>query len=601
MTVTGMGWYSFGGAGGSYATVIYSNYGNAPNTLLYDKTGFPYSGGGADTATGLSCNLIGGTEYWFGVLVSANVWIAGTDQSTSGSMIEHATYPTVPSTFSESISATATMSLYVNYTATSANYSPVFASTANYNATIAGHTSLFSISANDWTSIQGYIFSSNSTGTMTNSTYTALSGSSNSVTLNSTAVMPSLGKHIAVQWFAEGSDGSWGRSSVFTFASYAVPTGVNVVGNKIYTASGQLLILKGMVYTYFMDSEGGSWMMPSGTVNFLTNPMSTTGVTDLLTFMKASGCNVVRVFLTTQYWVTDSNSYISNLEYFITQAATYGIYVDICPWCNTVAISEPSTLPWEDGNTFLTTSTEFVNLWTNISTTLKSYPNVLFELWNEPQGTNAGDEATWFTVAQECINAIRVTGATQPIIIQWEMQINYDFYDGQSGQAGVVSSMSWAFAYPLSDPLGNLIYSQHLYAGTNNGDYTSTTYAMVTDYSDILYALGQCNVLAVAAVHPVFIGEVGDDLWDTTTTTGGKVYVNGVADTLEQDVWFNNTLTVLDQYGISYAGFAAPPWNSGGDDYGYVMSGEANYTLDSAGVILVNHMGGETYSAWLSG
>jgi hypothetical protein len=124
---------------------------------------------------------------------------------------------------------------------------------------------------------------------------------------------------------------------------------------------------------------------------------------------------------------------------------------------------------------------------------------------------------------------------------------------------------------------------------------------MVTDYSDILYALGQCNVLAVAAVHPVFIGEVGDDLWDTTTTTGGKVYVNGVADTLEQDVWFNNTLTVLDQYGISYAGFAAPPWNSGGDDYGYVMSGEANYTLDSAGVILVNHMGGETYSAWLSG
>ena len=85
-----------------------------------------------------------------------------------------------------------------------------------------------------------------------------------------------------------------------TSVQAATATALHISGNQIFTANGTPVELKGMDYTYFMDSEGGSWMLPDGSVEFLTNPMDTTGVADLLNFMQASGCNIVRVFLTVQ-------------------------------------------------------------------------------------------------------------------------------------------------------------------------------------------------------------------------------------------------------------------------------------------------------------
>jgi hypothetical protein len=108
-----------------------------------------------------------------------------------------------------------------------------------------------------------------------------------------------------------------------------------------------------------------------------------------------------------------------------------------------------------------------VNLWGNVSNTLKNYSSVLFELWNEPNSGTAEEEALWFNVTQQCINAIRSTGATQPIVIEYGYGISYCF------GIGVVSDMSWAFNYPLNDATGNLIFSTHLYAGTNTGFYTT--------------------------------------------------------------------------------------------------------------------------------
>jgi hypothetical protein len=481
--------------------------------------------------------------------------------------------------------------------------SPTFGNSSNSNATIAGNTALLSIPVQDTLGIQGYIFSSNITGNMGNSTYTVLAGMSTSVTINASIVMPPAGNHVAVQWFANNTDGTWGSSSLFTLTSY-FSNGLTIIGNQIFTASGIPVTLKGMDYTYFIltGGEGGSWMMPDGSIQWTTNPMSTTGVANLLNFMQASNATVVRVLMTVQFWLDNSNNYQSNLEYFITQAANRGIYTDLVFWNNNATDSTPSgVLPWDDaGNGYLTNSNDFVNLWGNVSNTLKNYSSVLFELWNEPNSITTSDEAVWFNVSQQCIDRIRSTGATQPLIIQWGVQLSYDFYAGQSEQLGVRGDMSWVFSYPLADPSGNLIYSQHIYAGNNNGFYTSNGYTMVSDYSNILYALTEEQVFAVAAIHPVFIGEIGDNLYDTTTTTD-TVYINGVATHLEQDVYFNNTLALLDQNGIGYAGWAAPPWRSGsGTAFGYVMAGEANYTLDNSGVILVEHMGGINYKVWLS-
>jgi len=360
----------------------------------------------------------------------------------------------------------------------------------------------------------------------------------------------------------------------------ATATPLHISGNQILTANGTPLILKGMDYTYFMDSEGGSWMMPDGSIEWMTNPMDKTGVADFLDFMQASNCNVVRLHLTVQYWLDNSNNYQSNLEYFITQAANRGIYTEMDFYRNNATGGEPvGYLPWQDaGNNVLNSSADFVNLWGNVSATLKNYPTVMFELWNEP----SGNEALWFNVTQQCINNIRSTGATQPIVIQWDVCIYFNFYAGYS-PAGVGSSMNWVTDYPLNDPSGNLIYSTHLYR--NNFFNSSNGYQQVYSYSDMHYVLSACGVLSVAATHPVFIGEIGCSLW--ATDEGNEM------------TWYNNTLTILEQNRIGYAGFAAPPWRSE-EQWGLVYAGLANYTLDAAGVILVNHISGMNYTDWLN-
>ena len=45
---------------------------------------------------------------------------------------------------------------------------------------------------------------------------------------------------------------------------------------------------------------------------------------------------------------------------------------------------EPLGLPWNQGSSYLQNVSSFVSLWINVTKTLKSYNNVLFELFNEP-------------------------------------------------------------------------------------------------------------------------------------------------------------------------------------------------------------------------
>ena len=77
-----------------------------------------------------------------------------------------------------------------------------------------------------------------------------------------------------------------------------------------------------------------------------------------------------------------------------------------------------------------------------------------------------------------------------------------------------------------------------------------------------------------------------------------------------ESIWFNATLTILDQKGIGYCYFAAPPPSKMLQQWSLVQLsqyptdtwpgiGAPNYALDAAGVVLVNHMGGRSYSDWL--
>jgi endoglucanase len=340
---------------------------------------------------------------------------------------------------------------------------------------------------------------------------------------------------------------------------------LHVTGNQIRTSDGASLILRGVDYSYFIDGPFGSWMLPNGQIEW--NTWNTEAIKSNLDAVKSWGCNIIRVPITVQWWVHNSNGFKVNLQYFISEAANRGLYVDLVFWRN-IDGEDQVSLPYPpyDNSSIINSANDFVNVWSNVASTLKSYPNVIFELWNEPNGDLTA-ETSWHKTSQQCVTAIRETGAKNLILLQWNYNICVDF-ENQTTACFVSGSMDWISSNPLTDPTNNIVYSAHLYS---TGFYDSThNYELKNSYSDMLWALNYAGLLSTASQHPVLIGEIGCNLW--------------VDNTNNEFAWFNNTLTILNQYGISYCGWAWAPWRTG-MPWGLV-NGEENYAPNQAGQIL---------------
>lgn len=83
--------------------------------------------------------------------------------------------------------------------------------------------------------------------------------------------------------------------------------------------------------------------------------------------------------------------------------------------------------------------------------------------------------------------------------------------------------------------------------------------------TDIQQMLTDTQVLQTAFAHPVFIGEIGCQL--------------SMVDLPTEEMFFNNTLTLLNQNGIGYAVMAAPVWSDNTAWGLKVQTGVANYNL----------------------
>ena len=370
-------------------------------------------------------------------------------------------------------------------------------------------------------------------------------------------------------------------SSNMSYVHASPSTALTVNGPNIKDASGNTVVLKGVVYSYFIDSPLGSWMLPNGKVEWTTFDPS--AIQQNLDTLKNWGANTIVVYTTASFWIDNTQNFRSNLEYFIAQAQQRGIYVEISfTRQNTYQNAEVSypyppyghTIDsygnWQSiyGNGYINNRQDFVNLWVSVANALKAYPNVMFKFWAEPSG-DASIAATndWFSVNQQCINAVRATGSTNLIIIQWAPGLADLF-------AGWTQGMNWVTDYPLSDSAGNLVYSAHLYSHPQNF-YNYYTGAYYSSTSDMTRALTDCLVLQTAASHPVFMDEMGADIYASDLST--------------EYAWFSNTLDLLNQYGIGYAAFAFAPMDSNSPT-SLVVSGQPNYTPTRAGQILQQQM-----------
>ena len=293
------------------------------------------------------------------------------------------------------------------------------------------------------------------------------------------------------------------------------------------------------------DSWSSQWASASGTA-----------VTDTFQEMSQNWhINMIRVFVYPEwYWLNSAPGSNGNtqtyIETLVSQAAQYGIYVDIVPYqltaCANSFSGDPYLTPNQGGgqglpmsgfdsagqafiaSTGLTEQQFWTQYWTLMANNLKGYSNVIFEAWNEPAATgNWGEPVTsgYKTYLQTMYNAIRATGATNLIFMQWEM----GWAPGDS--------LSWVST--INTALGgnpvNVAYTTHFY------------YHAPTDLSSYWGSLTQSNIdghlqnaisqMGVSA--PLVANEEGSCL--------------GVAGNVQNDVtWWSLMVKAQAKLGIGY-------------------------------------------------
>jgi endoglucanase len=241
-----------------------------------------------------------------------------------------------------------------------------------------------------------------------------------------------------------------------------------------------------------------------------------------ITLFKSWGANTIRVPLNQSCWLGTggvSTTYGgANYRAFITD------------WVNRLnanGIIVILDLHWNAPNGALARSQQDMadrqqspQFWTSVATHFRANPSVVFDLYNEPHDiswsvwrnggmTRGGWEAAGY---QELINAVRATGATQPVI---------------------VNGMNWAgdlsgwLANRPSDPLNQIIAGAHIY------DFSQ--FNTVADWDR--------TIAPVAQQVPVYMGEFGDH---TCGTTFNRVIMD----------W-------MDLRGLSYTAWTWNTWDCG--------------------------------------
>lgn len=181
--------------------------------------------------------------------------------------------------------------------------------------------------------------------------------------------------------------------------------------------------------------------------------------------------------------------------------------------------------------------------WQSVATTFKNDPAVVFDLYNEPYGVDwncwlNGCTTPGYQTAgmQSLVNAVRSTGATQPIMVgglQWANDLT-----------------GW-LAHKPSDPLNSIAASIHLY----NFNACVTTACWNSVFAPI------------AAQGPVVTGEMGEN-----------DCAHGFID--QYMAW-------ADVTGVSYVGWTWNVWSCGG---GPALITDYNGTPTGFGIGLRNHL-----------
>jgi hypothetical protein len=335
--------------------------------------------------------------------------------------------------------------------------------------------------------------------------------------------------------------------------NYPVSYPLHIDGGFVKDSLGNIVYLRG-VNKDFLGCSEGFWMAGSNDWYTHWGVWDENVVKANLQGMKAWGINVIRICICIDWWLRNYKGTLdgqsSNMAFrdalirTIQLAQQQGIYVDVVPW-SVKAANGQAALPFPpyqgSAADVIPDVQSWVSFWLNVSRTLRPYDNVILELHNEP----AGDLQVWFDAATQAINALRADGDDRIIVIQY-------LYCGSFDDVNWLDT--W---YNQSRPLHNILFSNHIYRyhGTFGGQFSPVD----INYIRNTLAVNKAYLHAIKDLNaPIWVGEIG--AWGAYTPD------QGVTDPSVQQneyTYFNNTLTVLNQWSVGYAVWEwFPEWGS---------------------------------------
>jgi hypothetical protein len=330
---------------------------------------------------------------------------------------------------------------------------------------------------------------------------------------------------------------------------------LHIEGRWIKNETGDTIVLRGINKHGFEDHPNGHWQTPNGGVDW--NTFNPTVVAANLDAMKSWGINCVRSYYTTQFWIENTGNHRQIVKDYATMLSERDMYLIYSMYHDTPG----------DQTYFPSDETAFVNMWGSIADELKDYPNVIFEFWNEP---NLGDGMSgvdrWQRVWQDCIDAVRATGAENLISVHFKGSIWINIVYGNG------DTLSYVETNPLNDPLGNLFYSPHNYR--TYYQFQCPGGVKCWEYDDLKLAMQMCEVEHVLndLQIPVILGEVGPNMWES-------------GEELQHELeYYENLLKICNEWGMGYTTFL---WFHSGFPFIHLTT-QPNYQPNSAGEILIN-------------
>lgn len=293
-------------------------------------------------------------------------------------------------------------------------------------------------------------------------------------------------------------------------------------GRNVKDDNENIVYLRGVNKAEFLDDSTGLWTALGNSLWDDFGNWNEANVRAHFEEMRRWDINVIRLMIRLDWWFNNfqgtatgqpaNRQYIPCIVDTVRIAQEYGIYIALCPW-TTGEAQTPNPIAEMTVQTF-------VNFWLDVANKVGIYPNVLYDLWNEPNDDTGIAITQWFNACVQVINALRNIGDQHLVVVQWGYNGPVDFIQTWINQGRIMN---------------NILFDQHLYR--HHGSFPDVN---VSDLNAVRTWINN-NLYWGTAVNmwnaPVWCGEIG---------------AYNPNDDLEY-ICFVNALAVLNELKIGYA------------------------------------------------